>query len=244
MKKKIIKNYYQILEFLHRIKTYFEKKYGYHSLERILKKNYKKGELFNFIQVGANDGVSFDFLYDFLVNRNSYGLVIEPIKSYFEQLKYNYKDFPNIQPLQLALHPTEKKISIYRVDDAQLHKYPEWVKGIASFDKQHLLKFNIAENNIITEIVDADNFNNIIEKEIPFNIQDIDYIQVDTEGFDYEVINMIDFGTVKPKIIKYESVNLSADKQVKLEKLFKTMGYYLFKEDSDTIAINRKEIKL
>ena len=55
---------------------------------------------------------------------------------------------------------------------------------------------------------------------------------------------MIDFGIVKPKIIKYESVNLSADKQVKLEKLFKTMGYYLFKEDSDTIAINRKEIKL
>jgi len=50
----------------------------------ILENNYKQESSFNFIQVGANDGVSFDFLYDFLIKRNSKGIVIEPIKEYYE----------------------------------------------------------------------------------------------------------------------------------------------------------------
>ena len=55
------------------------------SSKKILEYNFRNK--INFIQVGANDGVSFDFLFDFLNTRNSEGLVIEPIKEYFLELK-------------------------------------------------------------------------------------------------------------------------------------------------------------
>jgi hypothetical protein len=36
-----------------------------YSSKRILENDFPKNETFNFIQVGANDSVSFDFLYNF-----------------------------------------------------------------------------------------------------------------------------------------------------------------------------------
>lgn len=37
----------------------------------------------------------------------------------------------------------------------------------------------------------------------------LDYLQIDTEGFDDEIIKMIDFSIIKPKLIKFELVHLS-----------------------------------
>ena len=48
------------------------------------------------------------------------------------------------------------------------------------------------------------------------------------EGFDYEVLKMIDFTTIKPSIIKYEFVNLSHEDQYASKALLKQYGYYLF----------------
>lgn len=212
------------------------------SSQSILEKNFPKTKSFNFIQVGANDGISFDFLYDFIIQRNSEGIVLEPVKEYFDELKQNYKDFPKIIKINKAIHSSQKSVVINRISPNAVQKYPDWVKGIASLDAEHHKKTGIDSSDIIKEEVTADTLTNIINQNL-LN-KKLDYFQVDTEGFDYEVIKMIDFYIIKPNVIKYESVNLNNEDQNALEVLLREQGYFTFKEFGDTVGVNLKKIKL
>ena len=219
---------------------YFKKKCF--SSKNILEINFQKNEKFNFIQVGANDGVSFDFLYDFIIQRDSQGIVIEPVKDYFSELVLNYVNFPKIVKINKAVHPILKKVTINKISPKAIEKYPEWVKGIASLDPEHHKKTFIDSKHILKEEVDADHFMNIINQNL--SNKNLDYLQVDTEGFDFEIIKMVDFDNIKPTIIKYESVNLEIEDQKDLIVLLRNNGYYTFNEFGDTIGINLKKVKL
>ncbi len=208
----------------------------------ILDKNFEEDSSFSFIQIGANDGISFDFLYDFVIKRKSKGVVIEPVKEYFKELVINYKDFPKILKVNKAVHPFEKKIDLYKINNQMANKYPEWAKGIASLNKNHHKKINIKTDDIIIEPVEADTLMEIIHQNYNYNY--LDYFQVDTEGFDYEIIKMLDFSILKPRIIKFESVHLNSDKLNELNNLLRKKKYYLFTENGDTVALNLRKIKL
>lgn len=212
------------------------------SSRRMLERNFPKSTNFNFIQVGANDGVSFDFLYEIVVNRKSSGLVIEPIKEYFDVLVLNYIEFENIVKENKAVHPTQKEFSIYKVKKEAYDKYPDWAKGIASFNPSHHEALNIKTSDICEVLVACDHLMNIINKND--KNKEIDYFQVDTEGFDYEVIKMIDFKIIKPKILKFESVSLSVEDINSVCNLLKKQNYYIFNEDNDTVAVDLKKIRL
>ncbi len=186
-----------------------------------------------FVQVGANDGISFDNIYSFFCNHPCTGLAIEPLPNFFERLTLNYKDYPHITPLNIALHPTEKEYPIYCVRPDKLQDYPQWVAGIASFDKSHLQKQSVKEADILTVSVPCHTFMELIQE---YKIVELDYLQVDTEGFDYEIIKMIDFSLIKPKIIKFETVHMQNANKTKCHSLLISHGYKLLKESRDTIA--------
>lgn len=224
------------------LKLFNIKRRFYFSSKEILEKNFPENNNFTFIQIGANDGKSFDFLFDFVVKRKSSGVVLEPVKEYFEELNFNYSGFPNIIKINKAAHPTEKKVVINRINPSAVQKYPDWAKGIASLDQEHHKKTGIDSNDIIEEEVDADTLMNLINANI--GTQKVDYFQVDTEGFDFEVIKMLDFDCLKPDIIKYESINLDKFDNERLILLLKKYNYFLFSEFGDTVAINLKNIKL
>jgi FkbM family methyltransferase len=212
------------------------------SCRNILEKNFPINQNFNFIQIGANDGVSFDFLYDFVVKRKSSGLVIEPIKDYFIELEKNYINFPEIKKINKAIHPFEKEVTMSRINPKTMHKYPDWVKGIASLNANHHKKTGIDVNDMLKQTVEADDLMNIIKAN--YDNKKVNYFQVDTEGFDYEILKTLDLNYCKPEIIKYEVVNLNENEKNKLELMLKAKGFFLFKESVDMIAINLNKIKL
>jgi hypothetical protein len=55
---------------------------------------------------------------------------------------------------------------------------------------------------------------------------------------------MIDFKKINPKIIKFESVNLSDSDKNKSFQLLENKGYYIFNEYGDTVGVNLKLIKI
>lgn len=235
----------QLFIFIYKVKykLYF-RNYKLYSFKRSLEKTFKKNKEFSFIQVGANDGVSFDDLFDFVKERKSHGVVIEPIKSYFEELTNNYLICPNVVPVNKAVYHQKDILDIYKINPDKSSNYPDWVKGIASFNKEHHKKLNIKEEDIIIEKVKADHLMSIIEESFKSNYYSVDLFQVDTEGFDYDVIKMIDFKKLHPKIIKFEFVNIEPIKRQKLNKLLKDEGYIIFNERGDTIALDLKKILL
>lgn len=180
----------------------FENKYRLNSdfvpLEQLFYKNLHAD--FFFVQIGANDGVSYDPIFNLVTREKVKGIVIEPIKDIFYLLEKNYRDYPQVKPLNVAIHKNQKRKTLYRVDPNK-NNYPEWTKGTPSFNKSHHKLSFIAENDIIEEIVECISFNELIKD---FNIKAIDLLQIDTEGYDAEVIKMIDFEIVKPTIISFE----------------------------------------
>jgi FkbM family methyltransferase len=233
---------YIIIQISNKIGRGLEFKKKIFSIKRILERNFPENCRFSFIQVGANDGVSFDNLHEFVISRKSSGLVIEPVMDYYRELVNNYKHFPDIIKVNKAIHSSEKSKKIYKIKELMKTKYPDWVKGIASFDKNHHKKVKISIEDMEVENVLADTLMNIISDY--YLNKKIDYLQIDTEGYDLEILKMLDFSLVKPRIIKYEHIHLEKEDLMTSKELLMKHGYSLYNDRYNTLAIDLSRIKL
>ena len=161
-----------------------------------------RGRLF-FVQIGANDGKTSDPVYQFVsLNHNKVrGIVVEPLGDFFKQLKNSYAKYPNVIPVNAAIHHSEREMTLYRVDPARLKDLPQWAKGIASFNKNHHELSGIPHDAIVPEKVRCMTLSELLTDH---QATEIDLLQIDTEGYDSEIIRNIDFQAVKPKIIRFE----------------------------------------
>lgn len=189
-----------------------------------------------FLQIGANDGISFDCLYDYVTQHQWDGVVVEPLEDFYESLCNNYKNYPSVKPIKYAINSNQTEMSLFKLNPNYYNYYPDWAKGIASFSQEHLVKHDIDAQHILIEKVNCISLMRLIEK---FKLEDIDYLQIDTEGFDAEVIKMIDFNVVAPKIIKYEIKHLSNKQRGEVEQILVSQNYRLKSDYSDGFAIRK-----
>lgn len=212
------------------------------SLKQVLQKNYPPGSPFVFIQVGANDGVSNDFLFDFLKERKPSGIAIEPLRDVYERLVANYAALPQVLPVNKAVHAEQKKVRLYRVDPSRLNGLPAWASGIGSLDPAHHKRSGTATEHIISEEAEADHLMRILETH-PLSAP-ADLLQIDVEGYDLEVLKQVNFNRLHPKIIRMEYINLPPDGVKEAIRMMKAHGYYCFYDDLDVIAVDLKRIRL
>ena len=191
---------------------------------------------FFFVQIGANDGIRNDPIFSIVTKFNLSGIVMEPVPDIYQKLKKNYIDYPNVKPLNLAIHKSLKETLIYQVDPA-IEKYGEKTKGTPSFFKEHHKLTGVDERDIIEIPVKCLTLDELINKN---GLKNIDLLQIDTEGYDYEVIKMIDFTNIKPKIISFEhGVRMgimSYAQLAELEKLLFDQGYKILVDEHDVRA--------
>ena len=195
----------------------------------------------NFIQVGANDGVRFDDLYFTVTGARWSGLVIEPLPNMYKRLVSNYQDHPQVKPLNIAIHPTEQQAVIYHVKSNALGKYPDYAAGIPSMLRSHLINHGVHENDIEETLVPCKTLTQVA---IESGFDRVDVLQIDTEGFDLEVLRTIDFSVLKPEIIKFEWMNLTYDDRQSASNLLKSEGYTLFLEHGETDCVAVINIKM
>ncbi len=191
---------------------------------------------FFFIQIGANDGIMCDDIYEFVTSNRLPGLVVEPLSDMFQKLRENYAEFPMVTPVKKAIFPSGETVRLHRVKPE--HNLRNDLDGIASLSKDHHIKSRKHASNLsdymIEEEVPCIHFQELIKSH---EVKHIDLLQIDTEGFDFEIIKMIDFGVIKPSIIRYEYKHLSDSDHAQCIRLLKDQGY-LFHKDSrkDMIA--------
>lgn len=200
----------------------------------VIQTEYEKQGEFSFVQIGANDGVSFDSLYEFVCNRKSRGVVVEPLPRFFAELEKNYEGYPAIKPVQCAIHPSEESATIYYVDPARESEVPATARGIGSFLSDHFKKTGVPEDLIVTEEVPCRPLMGLVEEE---GMLEASLLQIDVEGFDYEVLKMIDFEKFSPAVIKYEHEGLSREDQAAAQKLLEDHGYETRIIKTDTVGI-------
>ena len=195
---------------------------------------------FFFVQIGANDGISSDPIYNLVTKEGVHGIALEPVSNIFKQLTKNYAAYPNVHPVNKAIHKTEKEMLLYRVNPDK-KQYPEWTKGTASFNKRHHQLSEINDTDIIEEKVQCISYDELIKE---YKISHIDLLQIDTEGYDYDIIKMIDFDKLAPSIISFEhgitSGIMNKEKLFEIQELLFRNKYNIIIMENDAIAYKAK----
>lgn len=190
------------------------------------------------LQVGANDGVLHDPIHQFIRTYGWKGLLVEPLPDVFAQLKQNYRDVPGLAFENAAIAEVNGEKELLRIDPAILDKAPDWAAGCATF---HEHCRNIAYAPELIQHVIRENVRTMTMPSLLANhqVQRVDMLQVDTEGYDYIVLNQFDFKRYDPAVIHMKFAHLQDDEKSKAKELLKRQGYVLRTQHLQLIAVKR-----
>jgi FkbM family methyltransferase len=190
-----------------------------------------------FIQVGANDGTFLDPVAPFITSTWR-GVVIEPIPEYFTLLKRRYANLPKVEAVEGAIGRERGARTMYVVDrsgtdDPDGETSPEWLKGLASFSAEHLLRHGVVQQRIREVSVPVFRGSDIVRDLMPGTV---DLIVVDVEGAEREVLESFDLPEIRPSCIIFECEHLSEEDERELRSLFERSGYSLCWSRPDAVA--------
>jgi FkbM family methyltransferase len=180
-----------------------------------------------FIELGACDGVVNSNTYLLEKNFSWDGILIEPVKSYFKELCKNR----NSECLNLAILDEKKEKVLFTETDN---------KDLSTLSKY---KFNDIHNenreNSTEYFVMTDTLQSVIKENSSQKI--IDYLSLDTEGSEYDILKKFDFQNYKIKVITVEH-NFSQNREL-LEKLLVSNNFIRYLPELsqvDDIYINKE----
>ena len=182
-----------------------------------------------FIQVGANDGKLNDPLRKFILKKFLKGVMIEPQPEIFKKLKGNYAelDIDGISFENIAIDKNHRHRNLYTV---QTPSNPQdiWAHAAASFDKSHIEKMlspdSLEKNGecIETLSVRCETFDYILKK---YKISQLELLQIDAEGYDFELLKTFPFSKIIPKVIHFEHIHLGIFNRNAALEFLHQLGY-------------------
>jgi FkbM family methyltransferase len=189
-----------------------------------------------FIQIGANDGINGDPIYPFILKWNWSGIKVEPVRYIFKKLEENFKNFSNIILENSAIAHTKNPQKFYYLK--QDNNAPEWYSQLGSFSLPTILKhaqwIPDLEERLMTSDVTCLTFEKLCDKH---SIDSIDVVHIDTEGYDFEILKLINFERFRPAIVLYEHKHLSESDQELCRQYLKDFGYDFLSTPRDTLAV-------
>ena len=173
-----------------------------------------------FIEIGSCDFNTLNYLGDL----NWRGVIIEPIKKYLDNLPQK----PNIHYLNYAIDYTKGQRIMFMAEDYIVEQDRDYA-GMSSFYQYNpALSKKILVNTIpILDVIKM------------CDITEIDFLKIDTELHDYEILKMFPFDLVSPKIIKVETRDglTWLDTKIEIHNLLISKGYHIETDTDDTFAI-------
>lgn len=188
-----------------------------------------------FIQIGANDGISADPLYKFITRFGWEGILLEPQPQVYQQLAATHRDNTRLTLLNAAISEQDGWRTMYTVrrDDTA----PETAHLYSSFRKEVLLRQTQWVPDVAQRIEEQQvrciSFATLLKETKGRNV---DILLMDTEGYDLNILKMIDFLQLQPSIICYEHAHLSRAERGEAAELLLRQGYRLTSDNSDTVG--------
>jgi FkbM family methyltransferase len=190
-------------------------------------RSYKNGF---FVEIGAYDGISGSNCFYFEKFMNWKGIAIEPSQRQFEYLQKN-------RSCQCVNKAVTKKIEKKEFIDV-IQGYT-MMSGIYDASYQKTLDIINADfkTNIQKKIIETSTFNQIVG-----NNNLIDYLSIDVEGGELEILNSIDFDFYDIKVISVEN---NYPKEIAFNDLLLEKGFDYFDNIGvDEVYFNKKHLSL
>ena len=208
-----------------------------------------------FVQVGTNNGADRfkDVVRDY---KPGVVLLVEPNPQLIQEIKNNYKDISGVVIENVAIADKEGVIDLYLpwMDDRGRAKNGYYYTH-SEFSAVPQNDWGM-KKNMIKMTVQSVRLDSLLKKH---SIRHIDYLCIDTEGYDAEVLKSLAIWSKKVDILQYENFNvdptnfarhnenwdsLGESAMIWIKGVLSAMGY-VFHEDSEdpqnTIAVIKKE---
>lgn len=204
-----------------------------------------------FVQVGANDGFFHDPLHKFIKRDNWRGVLLEPQAYVFNTfLSRLHQKNKNIHALNAALDVADGEKSIYKIAFSQ----SRWATGLTSFCKDvieeaiesgHVARCakrygeNLPSNPsefIAEERIKCISVPTLLNK---YQLQPLHWLQIDAEGYDFEIIKMFNIEKTQPKVIAFEHSHLSPEDRTACEAHLKNNQYSITFIGENTVAMRK-----
>lgn len=190
--------------------------------------------MITYVQIGVKDGND-EFRDIVLRDRPDMIILVEPNSEHLETIKKNYIGVKNVF-----------------IENVAITAKPEgWVK-LYYPRKEDCGKFSLIPMDEWDDLIEIKSrsmtFKELCDKH---NVSHIRFLQIDTEGYDSEIIRSIDFDKIKIDFIKYEIWEHGAENFSKygdkakeygaegikiVEKILSGMGYKFQRDKHDMIA--------
>lgn len=160
-----------------------------------------------FLEIGSGDFETLDYLTDFGWS----GIIIEPIPKYF----HNLPKRSNIHYLNIAIDWTDGYRTMYTAPEETVLT-TNYTRGMSSFYQR--------DERLTQEIeVQTRTLESVLDE---FDFKTIDFLKVDTEGFDAEIIKMFPFTRYRPTHLKVEKEHLSLEDLSSTISILSENGYH------------------
>jgi len=200
-------------------------------LETNIFKGFKNGI---FVDVGAHNGISINNTLYFEKNNSWTGINIEPIEKIYNELLINR---PNCININCAVCNNDGETEFICNTG-----YTEMISGIKdTFDPRHIMR--LQRDNKLTgstsEIikVKTKKLETIFDSN---KITHINYLSIDVEGAEFEVIKSINFNKVFIDVIGFE--NNYNDVSIPIVKYLEDLNYVVIHTTVDIFMIHKKSI--
>jgi FkbM family methyltransferase len=197
-------------------------------LEERVFKGHKNGF---FVDVGAHNGISIsNGLYFERIN-NWKGINVEPIKKIYDQLVVNRPDCIN---LNCAISNTDGTAEFICNDG-----YTEMISGLKdNYHPSHFQRLDY-ENKVmggVTSVINVETrrLESIFDE---YGVKHVNYLSIDVEGAEFEVIKSINFDKVYIDVIGFE--NNYGDTTAPITKYLKDKRYVVMHSAMDILMIHK-----
>ena len=186
-----------------------------------------------FVEVGANDGVSADHIHPFVKGGAWSGVLVEPAPIPFCRLKENYRGVQGLQFAQVAISTTNGVLPFY---------YVEGDDGLSSFSLDTILshapKYDDLRGMVRTLEVETTTLDAICER---YGINP-NVVAVDTEGTDDLVLESFSIEERRPHVVLFEHCHLSPERSTAVRDRLLAAQYRLIHDRHDAIAVRSSTI--
>jgi len=198
------------------------------------------------LKIGANDGICYDHLATLLLSDTRYrGLLVEPVPMNAAMLKANYGKSGRFTIEQAAVAASSGTVKMYYVDESALKligaSNPNWVRhvaNIASLDRLHVLKHLAPEMHpaVKETPVECLAVNELLSRH---NVQKIDLLHIDAEGFDYVILRQFDFTAFHPCFVLFAHTHLTNQDRRAAKTMMEFAGYTVQEMEADFLCLSR-----
>lgn len=186
----------------------------------------------HFLQIGAMDGVKHDDLYAYVMSYDWTGVLVEPLPDMFEKLIDNYSLKDGLKFENSAITNEDGPATIYRVPTELIgtEGVPDWMEGCSTLKTEGYID-DVVERAVSVEIRGI-TLKTLYEK----YGNKFEFVQVDTEGFDYDIFIQVIQNGITAELYKIEIAHITYTRTVWMRWVLENQGYKTFIDGYDLIA--------